>query len=358
MRSLTKTKILFCSAVAAAGLLAATQASAENFRLRIGAGHPPALVYVQQASEFFVPEVTRRVAEETDHNVRFIEAWAGSVAKLTEVSDATSKGILDIGIALTPFEQSRLYLLTYSYFFPFTSPDPRVQTKVAMRMLDEVPAMKQSVEGLGLELLAQSSSENYGIGTTEPWEKIEDLAGLKFAAAGSNAAWAEVVDGVAVQMGLGDNYTGMQTGLIDGNLVFASAYVGFKLHEVAKQFTNVDFGSFVSTAMLVNKGTMEELPPEVQTIIREVAREWTFRVAEVSYERQTVASASLKDLGMIVNEAPAEMRAAWGKRLADVPQKAAQEVTELGYDGAEIYKAYIAKLAEEGYQFPYPYTIE
>jgi len=57
------------TAALAAGLLgcAVTSAAAqETFRLRIASGHPPVQTYVNLITTFFVPEVTKRVAERTN----------------------------------------------------------------------------------------------------------------------------------------------------------------------------------------------------------------------------------------------------------------------------------------------------
>jgi ABC-type sugar transport system substrate-binding protein len=44
------------------GLLGASAASAEDIKLRIASGHPSANTYVNLMQNFFVPEVTKRVA--------------------------------------------------------------------------------------------------------------------------------------------------------------------------------------------------------------------------------------------------------------------------------------------------------
>jgi TRAP-type C4-dicarboxylate transport system substrate-binding protein len=82
----------------------------------------------------------RRVKEETGHDISFTTAWSGTVAKADGVSDAVQSGILDIGITAVTFEQSRLGLLNYGYWFPFTTPDHVLNTKVSMDLLKEDPA--------------------------------------------------------------------------------------------------------------------------------------------------------------------------------------------------------------------------
>lgn len=48
---------------AALSAICATTAQAENIKLRIASGHPNANTYVNLMQNFFVPEVTKRVAE-------------------------------------------------------------------------------------------------------------------------------------------------------------------------------------------------------------------------------------------------------------------------------------------------------
>lgn len=108
----------------AANLGAVTPAAAESFRLRVGSGHPATLSYVGNFQDSFVPNVTARVAEETDYTISFTEAYGGSVAGLPEVYDSVEAGLLDIGLISTPFEPSNLFLQNYAYRAPFGEPDP------------------------------------------------------------------------------------------------------------------------------------------------------------------------------------------------------------------------------------------
>ena len=54
-------------------------------KLTIGAGHPStSMPYVRAAEEFFVPEVAKRVEENTDYTIEWTKAYGGSIAKLAE----------------------------------------------------------------------------------------------------------------------------------------------------------------------------------------------------------------------------------------------------------------------------------
>ena len=92
MRHLVKS-----TAAAIALTVGATAANAEDFNLRIGSGHPPGVVYAGLMIDYFQAELTKRVAERTDHTVSFVEGYSGSIVKVTEVLEGVQDGIIDIG---------------------------------------------------------------------------------------------------------------------------------------------------------------------------------------------------------------------------------------------------------------------
>ena len=120
------TAVVFSAVAFAAG---AQVAVADNITLRIGAGHPVGpTVYVNVVNEFFVPEVKRRVEEETDHKITFVEAYGGSLAGVSETLEAVQSGLLDIGAYCFCFEPAKLFLHNFPYYAPF-GPQDSVQSR-------------------------------------------------------------------------------------------------------------------------------------------------------------------------------------------------------------------------------------
>ena len=80
--------------MASLALLSCSSSETKTYTLRIGAGHPsgPA-VYSTQLQKFFVPEVERRVAEETEYKVQFVEGYGGSIATVSETLESVQSGI-------------------------------------------------------------------------------------------------------------------------------------------------------------------------------------------------------------------------------------------------------------------------
>ena len=96
IRSLLRFAIL--TALATAGAYAAAPAQAQEvIRLRIASGHPPVNTYVNLMQNFFVPEVTKRVAAKTKHKVEFVEGYGGAMVKVADTLEGVQSGIIDIG---------------------------------------------------------------------------------------------------------------------------------------------------------------------------------------------------------------------------------------------------------------------
>ena len=161
--------------VAAAGLMAVaatattTTAFADNFNLRIAAGHPAApLATVNQLQKTLVPNVTKRVAAETDHTVRFIEGYGGTIANLFEVLESTQKGIVDIGAMCSCFEPTKLFVHNLNYFTPFISGDPKIMGPTTRQIHEEFDYFSTVFDQYAQTYVGGGAFDDYGLGTTVP----------------------------------------------------------------------------------------------------------------------------------------------------------------------------------------------
>jgi len=331
-------------------------ATAQEHTIRIGGGHPTAVTYVNQFDSYFVPEVTRR-AEAKNIKVRFIKAWAGTVAKLDNTSEAVQKGSLDIGLAVPTFEGSRLGLVNFSNHVPFGSSDFSVVSKIGMRMVKEVPSLKEAVrKGVNAELLALVVGENYGMNLVKPVTKLDDLKGRKIGASYTTASWASAAGAVPVGLGIGDFYQALQTNLVEGGVIYESFVPGFKLEEVSKYWWDTGFGITLGVAPIMNLDTRKRLPPELVQIIDEVAELTAYKVAEASAKREADTRKLLQGKMTYIKISPDD-RKRWAELLKDMPNKAAKEQDAKGLPGSLVLGTYLKYIRESGYSFPFDYQL-
>ena len=347
-------------AIALAGTLAAPMALADNITLRIGSGHPngPA-VYVADVANFFVPEVKRRVAEETEHTIDFVEGYGGAIAGVAETLESVQNGILDIGAYCICFEPAKLFLHNFPYYAPFGPQDSAQQMEAARAVYDQVPWLtEQFTAEYGQVLLGLHGWDNYHLGTTDPWDTVEDLKGVKVGGAGPNLPWLEYAGAIPVQSTLPDGYLSLQTGVYNGWLMFPSAYLGFKFFEPAPHYTLIGFGAMGVNALTMNQRSFDRLPDDVRQIIMEVGMAYEQQAGASLNARQESGLKGLADVGAEIKELGEDARAGWAESLAAFPGLQAKEADGRGMPGSEVMAAYLAAVDATGYSWPYTYSLD
>ena len=252
----------------AAILSTVASASADSFTLRIGSGHPKGPApYVNTMSDFFAVEVSRRVAEETEHKVEFIEAYGGAIAGVADTLESVQQGILDIGAFCICFEPSKMFLHNFPYYLAFGPQKSSDAIAAARQVYEAHPWLKEVMnEEYGQQFLGLGVWDNYHLGTKEEWETVEDLKGVKIGGAGPNLPWLEYVDAIPVQSTLPEGYLALKTGVYTGWLMVPSAYNGFKFYEPAPYYTKIGFGAMPVIMMTANEKKMASLPEDVRNI--------------------------------------------------------------------------------------------
>lgn len=231
--------------------------------------------------------------------------------------------------------------------------------RIVRAVYDEHPWLSAVFEeSYNQKLLGLSGWDNYHLGTTAPWETVEDLNGVRIDGAGPNLRWLDYAGAVPVQSTLPDGYMNMQTGVYNGWLMFPSAYLGFRWYEPAPHYTLIGFGPMIVNGLVMNLNSLNRLPEEVQTIILEVGRAYEERSGTALDEVQAKGLEGLREAGAMVREIPEDVRTAWAASLADFPKSQAQDADQRGLPGTEIMQTYLDKVAESGHEWPQAYSLD
>ena len=340
-------------------MLGLGSAQAEDIKLRIASGHPAANTYVNLMQNFFVPEVSKRVAARTAHKVEFVEGYGGSMVKVADTLEGVQSGLIDIGGYCFCFEASNLPLNAFQVMLPFGSMNSETSVKLARTVYNRVPQLSKVFEDkFNQQLIALISDNGYNLGTTFEWNKVSDLKGRKIAGAGLNLKWLEYAGVVPVQSSLPEAYTSMQTGVYNGWIMFPSAWVNFKLNEVANNYTEVGFGAITWHGLTINKARMARLPKDVQTIIIEVAKEFEAKTGTVNQENYPKQIAQLKTMGVNVKSVSDAVRLEWANSLKDWPQAMATDLDAKGLPGTQVLKITLEEAEKLGHKWPVRYVIK
>lgn len=345
-------RLKFTALAAGTALLCSGAVQAETIRMTAAAGHPPVFLWVKLMTEFYIPEVNRRLAEGGKHKIEWTEAYGGTLVKLGTESGAIKDGIADIGFVSTIFEAPKFPLQNVSYVTPFGSDDIGLVTKVVADLQSSIAAMNDVWARNGLVYLGGAALDSYHIWTNFPLRSIDDLKGKKISAPGPSANWIKDTGAVAVAGTLQTYYNDIKTGVSDGTLTFATGAWGAKVHEVAPYVTKVNFGAMFAGGIAVNKARFDRMPAEVQKVLRDVAAEYSVRFARTQAETAAGLLKQMEAQGAKISELSPAERKRWADALPNVAKAWAEDLDKKGQPGTPVLKGYMNGLRQAGAALP------
>ncbi|WP_299666705.1 C4-dicarboxylate TRAP transporter substrate-binding protein [uncultured Ruegeria sp.] len=345
---------------ALASVMALPAAAEETISAVVIDGYPDRALWVKEFTNFFIPEVDKRLAESGDYKMNWQENYGGSIVKPKGVLEGIQLGLGDIGIVTTIFHSSKLPSQGISGSTPFVASDSRAVAKAVDEIAREYPAMQNEFAAQNQVYLATGVVlDTYQIFCTEPVASVSDLEGRKIAGAGLNLRYLEgIKDAAGVRGGLTDFYNMLQTGLVDCGMLWPEAAKTFKIAEVAPYMLKADLGAVNSKTITVNADYWANLPDEVKDVLTAVAIDYRDHVAGIAMDRAAASRDAYVEAGGTIVEVSDEDRAAWANAMPNVAQEWAATLNDNGEQGTEMLAAYLGKLQDAGFTGVRDWTAE
>ncbi|WP_170366813.1 C4-dicarboxylate TRAP transporter substrate-binding protein [Ruegeria arenilitoris] len=348
MKNWTKRSLV---AAAVASVMAMPAKAEETISAVVIDGYPDRALWVKEFTNFFIPEVDKRLAESGNYRMNWQENYGGSIVKPKGVLEGVQLGLGDIGIVTTIFHSSKLPSQGISGSTPFVASDARAVAKAVDEIAREFPAMQNEFAAQNQVYLATGVVlDTYQVFCTEPVSAVSDLEGRKVAGAGLNLRYLEgIKDAAGVRGGLTDFYNMLQTGLVDCAMLWPEAAKTFKIAEVAPYMLKADLGAVNSKTITVNSDYWAKLPDEVKDVLKAVAIDYRDHVAGIAMDRAAASRDAYTEAGGTIVEVSDEERAAWANAMPNVAQEWAATLNENGEQGDAILAAYLGKLQDAGF---------
>lgn len=343
------------SRVVGAAMMAALSApafSAETIKAVVIDGYPARALWVKEFTNFFIPEVDKRLAEAGNYQMDWQESYGGSIVKPKGVLEGIKLGLGDIGIVTTIFHNSKLPSQAISAVTPFVAADSRAVAKAVDEIAKEFPTMQNEFAAQNQVYLATGVVlDTYQLFSKTPINSLSDLEGGKVGGAGMNLRYIEGIEGAAgVRGGLTDFYNMLQTGMVDHAMLWPEAAKTFKIAEVAPYMLRVDLGAVNSKTITVNKDYWDGLPDEVKGVLQEVAVAYRDHVAGIAMDRAAESRDAYVAGGGTVVEMSAEARSDWANSMPNIAADWTAGLDAKGEPGTEMLNAYLAKLRAAGFE--------
>lgn len=262
---------IFPLAAAAIGLtLAAGPAAADSYRLSLSTWGSPKHPQVSH----FVPEFTKLVGERSDGRIKFRTFEGGEMVKQQFVPTAVPQGTVDISLTTLDNWSGRISDVTI-----LTTP---LWTR---SMKDTLGALKpgqpiydyfdKKLREQGAILLCAFDIGPPVLSTSFPIEHPSDLAGKKIRVYSKGAGqMMQALKAAPTTMSVGEVYSALQRGTVDGAIGGLQGAVGLKHFEVTK-YMLAPMGALGTLihAYVMNKDKFESMPEDLQKIVMESAAE-------------------------------------------------------------------------------------
>lgn len=345
---------------AMAGLLAAPVFATETIRAVVIDGYPSRALWVKEFTDFFIPEVDKRLAETGNYAMGWQESYGGSIVKPKGVLEGVKLGLGDIGIVTTIFHSSKLPSQALAAVTPFVSADARVVAQAVDEIAREFPTMQSEFAAQNQVYLATAVVlDTYQVFSSKEVAGPADLQGDKVAGAGMNLRYLEGIDGAAgVRGGLTDFYNMLQTGLVDHALLWPEAAKTFKIAEVAPYMLSVDLGAVNSKTITVNADYWNSLPDEVKEALQEAAVVYRDHVAAIAMDRAVASREAYVAAGGTIVDVSVDQRTAWAEAMPNIAAEWAGNLDGKGEPGSDMLRAYLGKLETAGHTGVRDWTAE
>lgn len=265
---------------------------------------------------------------------------AESLYKSTQQVQACEQGLLDMTVAVLPYEMDR-FPLHEILDFPFMGWDQQSMLKVWSALKDSVPEFGNELTNNFYEFVRfiptrKMIHTNLGDKVRTP----ADFKGKKIHTVGLSAQIAKEIGAVPIRQNPGDWYTSLDRSLFDGIIVAFDMVGILKLHEVLNTHITPYHDSWGHTPCthIFSRRKFEKLPKEVQQVFVDNF-DWASQSITTKEAGNLVGyTKGAKEKGNAMVELTAEETALWRAEAEKVHQIWVAEKEKKGMPGKKIYE--------------------
>jgi len=232
----------------------------------------------------------RYVEKESGGTLRIRAIWSGGLLSADQSMIELRHRLADIGLITPIYAKGGAHLMRVQAGFYTGADTPRTQVELYHCMADVIPQFGKEMEGL--KVLAVQGGTLPGIVTRDrPIRRLEDIRGLRIRAPTELLAVLKDLGADPVNMPMGDVYSAMAKGVIDGVVASAETFKALHFGEVARHYAMLDVPRGAYPARAMNIARWNSLSPSQQALLDRSIAVWE---AAIAHESQTALEEGTK----------------------------------------------------------------
>jgi len=222
-----------------------------------------------------VNQLIKMIDANTDGRVKISKFPANSICPGGEVLSAVATGILDMGISIGGYNAGAIPAAAVEDGLPFQWSGLRQMTEILWDYgLEDLMRGEYKKQGVYLIGLYEAGGTGAQIYTTKPVQSLQELKGKKIRTWGHFLKLVEKIGASPVSMPLGEVYSALQMGVLDGVLIVTAVIESFKFYEVVPYGLVPQFNWGATHSTFINPKKWDELPGDLKKIVQLTFHDW------------------------------------------------------------------------------------
>jgi TRAP-type C4-dicarboxylate transport system substrate-binding protein len=289
----------------------------------------------------------KHVEQASGGSIRIVPMWSGALLSSDMSLEELRHGVADIGLVTPIYTRGGTHLIRIQSGF-YSGADT-IDAQVALYRCLEASVPQLSRELQGVRVLAVQGGLLPGVVTTgRPVRTLDDLKGLRLRAPTELLAVLRELGVDPVNMPMGEVYSAMARGVIDGVIAPIDTFQTLHFDEVAKYYTtlSVPRGAYPSRA--IGERAWRRLSPEQQALLQQSRAVWEAALRDEIGKgegagRNAAAAADVQIAAVL----PAEQARFDRLYLADAEINA-RGLSRFGIDGLDAFRKARASVMADG----------
>ncbi|MFC1533291.1 TRAP transporter substrate-binding protein DctP [Thermodesulfobacteriota bacterium] len=275
-----------------------------------------------------------KLEQETNNRVKFQTFFGGSLISTKESYAKLKAGVADIANVSVVYGPG--FDLTKSQRLFWYGCDENKGLEIYDKVRSKIPEIEK--EWADIMVMQVLNMPSFHMITTKPVRKLNDLKGMKFKCTPELIAPLNKLGAEGISMPAPEIYIGLQKGIIDGVIMPYDVFRVFKLTELCKYTTRLDYflGPYPTRAM--NLDSLNRLPKDIQASFKGIRKFWSSASQKGSLGSKQGGIDAAKAVGVEFIELPPSELAKFYKLLEIGALEAAKKADAKGLPGSAVFK--------------------
>lgn len=269
-----------------------------EFMLSYATPYPPSHPFSQADLEWMA-----HIERQSGGRIGFRPFWSGSLITADMSMLEIRHGLTDIGLITPIYTKAGTHLLRAQTGFYGGVQTIEDQIAVYHCLSDEFEQFDRELEGL--EVLAVQGGNFPGILTRDkPIENLDDLKGMRLRVQTEAVDVLRQLGADPVIMPMGEVYSALAKGIIDGVVAPADTIHSLRFSEVASHFTRLRFSRGAYPARAISEKSLSRLPANLSQLLLNAHPVWEQAMARELYKAEQTGHQFGLDNGIVFHDFP------------------------------------------------------